>query len=587
MLPILSSPLAYEHDVVSARQRARQIAGLLGFDSVLQTRVATAVSEIARNAFEYARGGKVEFLFDEKARPQVFIIRVTDTGEGIPRLQDILDGRYQSPSGMGLGIIGTRRLMESFDIQSAKTGTVVTLGKALPKKLKPVTGADIARIAQELMKETPRTPLEEMQQQNRELMSTLQELEKRQAELGMLNQELAETNSGVVALYAELDERAEHSKRADEVKTRFLSHMSHEFRTPVNSVLSLTGFLLDRADGELTPEQEKQVKLIRRSMESLSVMINDLLDLAKVEAGKITVRPDEFTVTELFGSLRGMFKPMLSNPKVALHFEKPAGLPSLHSDEGKVAQILRNFISNALKFTEVGEVRVKAAYDKTRKVITFTVSDTGIGIEGKGTVRIFEEFSQIENPQQKKHKGTGLGLPLSRKLAELLGGGVEVESTPGKGSAFSVSLPVRYEAAETATVLEKVPGNAARVLIIDDDEASYYALQRALVACGCEVHSAPDGFKGLRMAKEDNPDVIFLDLMMPDLNGFEVLERLKQDALTRDIPVIIHSTKLLSARERSLLESQAHHILSKTTEFDAIIRYLKEAMPHIRSKESA
>ena len=581
MLSILSAPLTYEHDVVSVRQRARVIAGLLGFDNVVQTRIATAVSEIARNAFEYAQGGKVEFIFDEKARPQSYIIRITDQGKGIGHITDILDGRYQSKSGMGLGIIGTRRLMDHFDINTTKTGTIITIGKTLPKKLHPLGGSDIAHIADELIRETPRTPLEEMQQQNRELMNTLQELEKRQIELARLNQELAETNSGVVALYAELDERAEQSKRADEVKTTFLSHMSHEFRTPVNSVLSLTSFLLDKRDGELTSEQEKQVKLIRQSMESLLLLVNDLLDIAKVEAGKITVRPDEFTVSELFGSLRGMFRPLMTNPNVDLHFEATGDLPVLHTDEGKVAQILRNFISNALKFTEDGHVTVKAHYDAASKAMIFSVSDTGIGIAASDKHRVFEQFIQIDSPLQRKVRGTGLGLPLSKKLAELLGGSVQVDSDIGKGSVFTVTLPIIYNGEDAATsyIFSGKPVSA-RALIIDDDEASYYTLKRALLASNFRVITAADGMKGLRLSREENPDIIFLDLSMPELTGFEVLEKIKSDPLTKHIPVIIHSTKKLSEQEQRKLKESSQDIIDKKMSFDEFLAYIEKNLSH-------
>src|SRR5262249_47666402 len=161
-------------------------------------------------------------------------------------------------------------------------------------------------------------------------------------------------------LYAELDEKADHLRRADALKTKFLSNMSHEFRTPVNSILALSRMLLERTDGELTAEQARQITFIRKAAEGLSELVNDLLDLAKVEAGKITVHPVEFEVGNLFGALRGMLRPLLVSESVALVFEAPEGLPVLRTDEGKVSQILRNFISNALKFTEHGEVRVSA-----------------------------------------------------------------------------------------------------------------------------------------------------------------------------------------------------------------------------------
>jgi signal transduction histidine kinase len=269
-------------------------------------------------------------------------------------------------------------------------------------------------------------------------------LRQRQEELEHLNGELQDINRGMVGLYAELDEKAEELRRADEIKTRFLSNISHEFRTPLNSIFALSNLLLDRTDGELTGEQEKQVGFIRKAADSLLDLVNDLLDLAKIRAGKIEVRPVEFEAVNLFSALRGMLRSLLVNQAVTLVFEEPEGIPSLYTDEGKVSQILRNFISNALKFTERGEVRVSARHDAEGGTVTFSVSDTGVGIAREDHEKIFEEFTQLASPAQSQFKGTGLGLPLCRKLAELLGGSIELESEMGVGSKFSVTLPVRY-----------------------------------------------------------------------------------------------------------------------------------------------
>jgi signal transduction histidine kinase len=277
------------------------------------------------------------------------------------------------------------------------------------------------------------------------LRENAERLRQRQEELEKLNEELKDINRGMVGLYAELDEKAHELRRADEIKTRFLSNISHEFRTPLNSIFALSGLLLDRTDGELTSEQEKQVGFIRKAADSLLDLVNDLLDLSKIRAGKIEVHPAEFDAATLFSTLRGMLRSLHVNPAVTLVFAEPEGVPSLYTDEGKVAQILRNFISNALKFTECGEVRVSARYDEGNRTVTFTVSDSGVGIAADDQERIFEEFTQLEHPAQRQFKGTGLGLPLCRKLAELLRGKIELESEVGVGSKFSLTLPERYE----------------------------------------------------------------------------------------------------------------------------------------------
>jgi signal transduction histidine kinase/CheY-like chemotaxis protein len=688
MLPLLKTEIRYEQDVVSARQRTRQIAALLSFDGQQQTRLATAVSEIARNAFQYAGGGRVEFSIEGQTPPQIFVIRISDRGPGIGNLDRILSGEYSSKTGMGLGILGARRLMDRFEIHSSPAGgTHVSMCKLLPRKARLLTAEQLPELTAELVRHGPSGLMEELRQQNIDLLRTLEELRQRQEDLSRLNRELEDTNRGVVALYAELDERADHLRRADEVKTRFLSNMTHEFRTPLNSILALTRLVLDRLDGELSVEQERQIYYIRKSAENLSELVNDLLDLAKVEAGKIVVRPAEFEVQSLFGALRGMLRPLLLNTSVNLVFDEPEGIPLLCTDEGKVSQILRNFISNALKFTEQGEVRVSAQLSEEGRKVVFSVADTGIGIAPEHQSIIFQEFAQLENPLQRRVRGTGLGLPLSKKLAELLGGSVSVESRPGLGSTFSACIPLVYTAAQpysdivlapeldqarllvlviedeieqgllyekylrgtafqamaarslrearvlletirpaaiildimlrgedgwgllpelktnpdtldipvlvVTTVddrqkamslgadafaqkpvarrwlldqLHKFSGRSAprKVLVIDDEEVSRYLLRQLFASAPDQVIEASNGAEGLRFARDEQPQLILLDLLMPDATGFEVLERLRADPKTADIPVVISTSRSLNDGERTQLERQGAGFLPKS-----------------------
>jgi signal transduction histidine kinase len=266
-------------------------------------------------------------------------------------------------------------------------------------------------------------------------------LEASRREAHELRSELEETNRGVLALYAELDVQAEQLRQANELKSRFLAYMSHEFRTPISSMRSLTRLLLDRVDGPLTEEQEKQVFFIQQNATEFAEMVDDLLDLAKVEAGRVEISPAWFEMVDLFSALRGMFKPVLTNPAVNLVFEEPQDVPKLYTDDRKLSHILRNFISNALKFTPKGEVRVAAVFDGGG-MVTFSVADSGIGIAPEFHDTIFKDFSQLQSPLQKRLRGTGLGLSLSKKLAHLLGGTVQLTSAHGKGSTFSVTIPV-------------------------------------------------------------------------------------------------------------------------------------------------
>ncbi|MDQ3201758.1 MAG: ATP-binding protein [Pseudomonadota bacterium] len=264
---------------------------------------------------------------------------------------------------------------------------------------------------------------------------------KLQSEATALREELDETNQGVLALYAELDTQADELRQASDLKSRFLSYMSHEFRTPLGSILSIASLLSDELDGPLSVEQHKQVAFVSTAARELSDMVDDLLDLAKIEAGRISISPAWFDMFDLFAALRGMFRPIVDASSVDLIFEEPVGLPRLYTDDKKLGQILRNFISNSLKFTTRGEVRVSTRLEGADHV-RFAVSDTGIGIAPELHGALFEDFSQVDSPLQKRLRGTGLGLSLCKRFAALLGGEVGVESTPGVGSTFFVIIPL-------------------------------------------------------------------------------------------------------------------------------------------------
>lgn len=257
-----------------------------------------------------------------------------------------------------------------------------------------------------------------------------------------LRAELDETNQGVLALYAELDTQADQLREASELKSRFLSYMSHEFRTPLGSILSMTRLLDDELDGPLSTEQHQQVQFISGAARELAEMVDDLLDLAKIEAGRVTISPGWFEMVDLFSALRGMFRPIVEDEGVDLVFEEPEGMPAMYTDDKKVAQILRNFISNALKFTPNGHVRVTAVSEDDRWV-RFSVADTGIGIPSELQDRLFQDFAQVDSPLQRRVRGTGLGLSLCRRFAELLGGSVGMKSEVGVGSEFWVCLPLQ------------------------------------------------------------------------------------------------------------------------------------------------
>jgi signal transduction histidine kinase/CheY-like chemotaxis protein len=536
-IPLPGVPIEQERDVVVGRQRARRLAELLGFDAREQTRIATAVSEIARNAYAYAGGGRIEFEVEGDSRPQLFVIRITDTGRGIRDVERVMSGEYRSPTGLGLGMIGSKRLMDAFDVESSPRGTKVTMRKLLPRGVPLLTLANAKLILEALSRDAAFDPFMALRQQNAELMRTLEDLRRRQDELQRLNAEMEDTNRGVVALYAELDERADHLRRADDLKTRFLSNMSHEFRTPLNSMLALSRILLDRMDGPLTEEQERQLGFIRKAAEDLSELVNDLLDLAKVEAGKIVIRPAECNVEKLFGALRGMLRPLLVNPSVTLVFEAAADLPPVTTDEAKVSQIVRNFISNALKFTEKGEVRVSARLTPDGASVAIAVTDTGLGIDRGDQEAIFEEFVQIDHQTQRRVKGTGLGLPLARRLAHLLGGRITLDSELGVGSTFTLVLPLVFSppvdaAAPPAGRRELVDWepDPARIalLVVGATRGDAMTYQELLRGSLFQILSARSAGDASRLLTRLRPRAVVLHLDLEDEAAWELLARLKQ-----------------------------------------------------------
>ena len=589
---LLTFALNVQSDVVGARQRARQLSELLGFDGREQTRIATSVSEIARNAFRYAGGGKVEFEIEGETAPQLFVVRVSDEGPGIRHLEEVLDGTYRSTTGMGIGLIGSRRLMDRWDIRSVPgMGTVVTLGKLLPAGLAVIAPVAAGRIVSRLAALPQPTSIAEVQSQNAELLGALAELQEKQEKLIEVARELEDTNRGVVALYAELDEKAVHLRRADEMKSRFLSNMSHEFRTPLNSIRGLCKLLLGKSDGPLEPEQETQVRFIAKAADNLAELVDDLLDLAKIEAGKVDVRPARLDVKELFSALRGMLRPLLVTETVELAFDVADGLPPMFTDESKVSQILRNFVSNALKFTERGSIRVSAALEPGGERVRFEVTDTGIGIAPEDQELIFEEFTQVQGPLQRKVKGTGLGLPLVRRLAGLLGGSVGVVSRPGEGSTFWASIPlrVREEApAEPAVVNVEphaYPADGEWVLVIEDDPATRLLYEKFLRGTRYPPLSVASLAAAREILRTRRPLAAILDIMLPGEEDHTWRWLAETKSLDATFPVIVASD---SGDERKAYALGADVYMAKPVVREKLVAALDRlAAPRARQERVA
>lgn len=575
---LLKTEIRIETDIVWIRKKTLDFAQYFKLDKQDQTRLATAVSEITRNTFQYAKRGFVEFSFHKIIDNYFLVIIVKDNGPGIKNLKEILNGTYVSPEGMGVGLAGSRKLVDDLRIDTGPEGTTVTLYKSVSNRIGLLTPSELKILMDQFVGQNTYDPSEVIHKQNQEILLTLNLLNEKKEELERLNKELQDTNRGVLALYAELDEKAESLRIANEKKTSFLSNMTHEFRSPLNSILSISDILIEEAKEENKPEKVKQVNFIIKAAQGLSDLVNDLLDIAKIEAGKISLRIGEFQVEEVFSTMRGLMRPLGNiNPDVQLTFNDVDESLVFRSDEGKVTQILRNLVSNAIKYTLKGDIIV-SAWKADDEHICLSVQDTGIGIADEHIDDIFQEFIQIDNPEQKKHKGTGLGLPLTKKLVTLLGGEISVQSELNKGTTFLVKLPMNYEEASSTDVQYKeVTGEVNRILVIDDEEIHRKSLKEVITKLKFDIREAKDGKEGLDVAAVWKPDLIILDLVMPVMDGYEFLRKIMTIDNLKDIPIILYTSKDLEVEEREYLEQVTNMVLNKqTNKLEEISKVLRE-----------
>jgi signal transduction histidine kinase/CheY-like chemotaxis protein len=426
-------------------------------------------------------------------------------------------------------------------------------------------------------------------QMARDLKANIGDKDRYADELAKLNIELEEK---VQARTSELEETNrdlevanQKIKEADQLKSEFLANMSHELRTPMNSIIGFTRLVRKKSAGILPKRQRENLDRVEISANRLLALINDILDLSKIEAGKLRVNMMPLNLGPLFDTCLATVEPMAKKGKVRIVKDVvPEDMPEVLSDQDKLTQILINLLSNAIKFTEEGEVRLSATVENNSFKIA--VSDTGIGIPPEALEYIFDEFRQVDGSTTRAHGGTGLGLSITKKLAHLLGGGIEVRSVQGKGSTFTVTLPTHkrervasqspVRTDETAPAPVTMPKKKV-LLTIDDDPNVLILLKQNLEDEGYYVVGALSADEGIRKAKEIHPFAITLDILMPHKDGWGVLNELKADPATRDIPIIV-----LSIIENKQLGYSlgAFDYLLKPIDKDAIMGALQRIIVH-------
>jgi signal transduction histidine kinase/CheY-like chemotaxis protein len=561
-------------DVFALRQSGRLAAAALGRDNADQVRLATALSELGREILTHRQKASASFTL---APDGSLLIDIT----GFPK-------RALKSTAQTSGIDAAQRLVGTIDVSETPRGVVLGLrmtpGPASAAKRQSLHDALAAAAA-------PR-PLDELRMENRDLITTLSEIRAQQEQLMQLNaeleetnrgvmamysqleDELEETNRGVVALYAELDDKTVALNEASEAKTRFLASVSHELRSPVNSILGLTALLLDPDVHAETGEQHKQLDLIRTASGELLKLVNGLLDLSKAESGRLDPDITRFPLDILLTELRGSLRPLVP-PGVRLEIAENTRI-DIESDRMLLGQVLRNLLTNALKFTVSGSVTLSCAQPNGYN-IELRVMDTGIGIAPADQPRVFEEFYQVRGPLQAKSKGTGLGLPYARRVVETLGGTLKLESEVGAGTQVTVEVPARWQSLAVSDIPKPSEHlSLDTALLIDDDESIRIALRGMLQGIVKRVHEASGGHEGLALMESLHPDVVFLDLRMPDLDGAEVLSMVRRRPDLRDLPIVIVSSADLGIEETlGSMASIAKSALSKDSVARAIAKALK------------
>lgn len=405
-----------------------------------------------------------------------------------------------------------------------------------------------------------------------ELGEKNQELEAQTEELHSLAEELQQQSEELQIQNQELELQKQQVESASLLKSQFLSNMSHELRTPLNAVLALSRVLILQTREALSQEQHGYLEIIERNGKNLLDLINDILDLAKIESGRVDLHPADLNLGLVVENILENLDPLAQQKGLTLAGDIPQDIPQLYTDESRVYQILQNLVANALKFTEKGKVTLSVRCDGAFARIQ--VKDTGIGIAKDNLDHIFDEFRQVDGTSSRRYEGTGLGLTIARKATLLLGGNLSVKSTLGKGSCFTLMLPLHFshgkitplEPVNTPRPVERPlpahspsrPLHQHKLLVVEDNEAAVIQIKTAIDPDLFQVMVARDGQEAMALIASNRPDAIVLDLMVPKLDGFEILKNLAQDPKTARIPVLILTARDLSAKEKN--ELQAHHI---------------------------
>ncbi|MYX98237.1 response regulator [Streptomyces sp. SID486] len=532
-------------DVVTLRRCAQSVCRATGLTGSPLVRLTTVVSEVGE-----------QLLGADDLTAQLCLEETGETGAAAVAVRFDWRGTRRTPSAL---LAAAARLLDHSRLP-ADDGDRHALVLA---QRTPTSAASVGELAAEVRGRLAGTDaaadlIEALRTQNRQLLAALEESQGQQEELQRLNAELEETNagvlalyselageleetnSGVVALYAELEDKTRQLELADEYKTRFWANVSHELRSPVHSVIALARLLLDSRADPLSDEQRRQVALVQASGSTLLALVDELLDVAKAESGRLEPHPAEVDLRALLYQLRGTLRGT-AQPGVDLCIPDHVQRGPLVTDEVMLTRVLRNVLSNALKFTAQGSVTLDVTEEEHEGVPrrVFRIRDTGVGIPAAELQRVFEEFYQVRGPHQRgRGGGTGLGLPYARRLTELLGGRLTLDSEAGRGTLVTVDVPAFLTGPPPQEPAAPAP-LAKSVVVVDDDETWLAGFRPLLDKLAESVTVLTDGGRAVAAVERATPDAVFLDLDMPGLDGYQVYGLLAANPATAGVPVVI------------------------------------------------
>jgi len=394
------------------------------------------------------------------------------------------------------------------------------------------------------------------------------QLELQNSELEAQKMELSSQSAELLQQNAELEMQKNQLDEVSRLKTNFLSNMSHELRTPLNSVIALSGVLNRRLANKIPEDEYSYIEVIERNGKHLLSLINDILDISRIEAGREEIEISAFNANSLIAELISIIKPQAELKNIKLSHKNGEARIFINSDEGKCRHVLQNLIGNAVKFTEKGQVTVSTT--QTTRLIKISVTDTGIGIDPEHFAHIFDEFRQADGSTSRRFGGTGLGLAIAKKYANLLGGNIAVKSAPGEGSTFVLNLPVNYYQDSQNIKIEAEPvskfsrirppiktvANTTRktILLVEDSHPAIVQMKDILEENSYTIEVATNGTEALEKLRTITPDAIILDLMMPGIDGFEVLKNIRSGTVTANIPVLILTAKHITKEDLKILK---------------------------------